>query len=75
MCGVQDQEVPCGTGNGPYTAAVAVLDSDMAQYVHDNTEDAGSLAHLVDSNGAPHRRAVLRVYKVSIGPLLPNQSC
>lgn len=37
--GVQDSEVPGGTGNAPYTAALAVLDSDMAQYVHDNTED------------------------------------
>jgi hypothetical protein len=37
--GVQDSEVPGGTGNPAYTAALAVLDSDMAQYIHDNTED------------------------------------
>ena len=37
--GVQDPEVPGGTGNPLYTAAVAVLDSDMAQYIHDNTDD------------------------------------
>jgi hypothetical protein len=37
--GVQDSEVPGGTGNQAYTDALAVLDSDMAQYVHDNTED------------------------------------
>src|SRR5689334_1973622 len=37
--GVVDSEVPGGTGNAAYTAALAVLDSDMAQYVHDNTED------------------------------------
>lgn len=37
--GVQDDEVPGGTGNGPYTAALAQLDEDMAQYVHDNTDD------------------------------------
>jgi hypothetical protein len=37
--GVQDSEVPGGTGNAAYTAALSVLDSDMAQYVHDNTED------------------------------------
>ncbi len=37
--GIQDQEVPGGTGNAAYTAALSVLDSDMAQYVHDNTED------------------------------------
>jgi hypothetical protein len=37
--GIQDGEVPGGTGNSAYTAALAVLDADMAQYVHDNTED------------------------------------
>ncbi len=37
--GVQDSEVPGGTGNAAYTNALSVLDSDMAQYVHDNTED------------------------------------
>jgi hypothetical protein len=37
--GVQDSEVPGGSGNPLYTAALAVLDSDMAQYVHDNTDD------------------------------------
>jgi hypothetical protein len=39
LCGIQDSEVPGGTGNPAFTAAVSVLDSDMAQYVHDNTED------------------------------------
>jgi len=39
LCGIQDPEVPGGSGNAPFTAAVAVLDEDMAQYVHDNTED------------------------------------
>ena len=39
LCGIQDSEVPGGTGNPEYTAALSVLDSDMAQYVHDNTED------------------------------------
>ena len=37
--GVQDSEVPGGSGNPAYTAALSVLDSDMAQYVHDNTDD------------------------------------
>lgn len=37
--GVQDSEVPGGTGNAAYTAALAMLDADMAQYVHDNTDD------------------------------------
>jgi hypothetical protein len=37
--GIQDSEVPGGSGNPAYTAALTVLDSDMAQYVHDNTDD------------------------------------
>ncbi len=37
--GIPDPEVPGGTGNPLYTAALAVLDEDMAQYVHDNTDD------------------------------------
>jgi len=32
-------EVPGGSGNAAYTAALQVLDADMAQYVHDNTDD------------------------------------
>jgi hypothetical protein len=37
--GIQDNEVPGGSGSIAYTAALAVLDEDMAQYIHDNTED------------------------------------
>ena len=37
--GIQDHEVPGGTGNKAYTEAVAQLDEDMAQYIHDNTDD------------------------------------
>src|SRR2546426_11153918 len=37
--GIQDSEVPGGSGNATYTKALAVLDADMAQYIHDNTED------------------------------------
>ncbi len=37
--GIQDSEVPGGSGSPGYTAALAVLDSDMSQYIHDNTED------------------------------------
>jgi hypothetical protein len=39
LCGIPDSEVPGGTGNPLFTAALAMLDADMAQYVHDNTED------------------------------------
>jgi hypothetical protein len=39
LCGIPDSEVPGGTGNPAFTTALSVLDSDMAQYVHDNTDD------------------------------------
>lgn len=39
LAGIQDREEPSGHGNHAYTAALAVLDSDMAQYIHDNTDD------------------------------------
>ena len=37
--GVQDDEVPGGTGNKDYTEAIEVLDEDMPIYIHDNTDD------------------------------------
>jgi hypothetical protein len=39
LCGIQDGEVPGGTGNSAFTEALKQLDGDMDQYVHDNTED------------------------------------
>lgn len=39
LCGIPDKEVPGGSGNPAFTAALSVLDADMAQYVHDNTDD------------------------------------
>jgi Ferritin-like domain len=39
LAGIQDREVPGGSGNPAYTNAVAMLDSDMSQYIHDNTDD------------------------------------
>jgi hypothetical protein len=37
--GIQDSEVPGGSGSPAYTAALKKLDGDMDQYIHDNTED------------------------------------
>ncbi|HXA43245.1 MAG TPA: ferritin-like domain-containing protein [Candidatus Solibacter sp.] len=37
--GIQDDEVPGGGGSDKYIAALTVLDGDMPQYIHDNTED------------------------------------
>ncbi|MBV8942995.1 MAG: twin-arginine translocation signal domain-containing protein, partial [Solirubrobacterales bacterium] len=39
LAGVQDGEVPGGSGNRAYTNAILKLDSDMSQYIHDNTDD------------------------------------
>jgi Ferritin-like domain len=40
LAGTQDGELPGLTGGNPlYTLAVNQLDGDMAQYIHDNTED------------------------------------
>jgi len=39
LAGVQDSEVPGGSGNAPYTKAISVLDADMPIYIHDNTDD------------------------------------
>lgn len=33
--GIQDSEVPGGSGDPAYTEALAVLDEDMDQYTHD----------------------------------------
>ena len=46
--GIQDNEVPGGSGNSVYTEALAQLDEDMPQYIHDNTED--ELTHEVFIN-------------------------
>ncbi len=56
--GIQDSEVPGGSGSPGYTAALAVLDSDMSQYIHDNTEDEFTHftfinAYLVSKGGNP----------------------
>ena len=37
--GIQDSEVPGGTGSPAYVTKLQNLDGDMPQYIHDNTED------------------------------------
>jgi hypothetical protein len=56
--GVQDDEVPGGTGNQDYTEAIEVLDEDMPIYIHDNTDDEITHhtflnAYLVSKGAAP----------------------
>jgi Ferritin-like domain len=55
--GTQDNEVSGVNGGNPlYTAALAILDGDMAQYIHDNTDDeishASFLKNYLESKGA-----------------------
>jgi len=55
--GVQDNEVSgVNGGNVPYTQALLILDGDMAQYIHDNTDDeishARFLGNYLESKGA-----------------------
>jgi rubrerythrin len=56
LAGIQDRAVPGGSGNPAFTAAVAKLDADMAQYIHDNTHDemthVGFLNAYLKSRGA-----------------------
>jgi hypothetical protein len=47
--GIQDSEVPGGSGSAGYTAALKVLDGDMDQYIHDNTEDEISHFTFIDA--------------------------
>jgi hypothetical protein len=56
--GLQDNEVPGGSGNAAYTNALATLDEDMAIYIHDNTDDEFTHqnflnAYLVSKGAAP----------------------
>ena len=55
--GTQDNEVSGVNGGNPlYTAALTILDGDMAQYIHDNTDDeishAAFLKAFLESKGA-----------------------
>jgi hypothetical protein len=56
--GIQDDEVPGGSGNEAYTKALEVLDEDMPDYIHDNTDDEITHhtflnAYLVSKGAAP----------------------
>src|SRR6266699_211365 len=57
--GIQDREVPGGSGNPDYTEALAVLDEDMDQYIHDNTED--ELSHFTFINAYLESRGATAV--------------
>jgi hypothetical protein len=68
--GIQDSEVPGGSGNPKYTADLQVLDADMPQYIHDNTDDEITHfqflnAYLVSRGGRPVSLEKFRTLKGS----------
>ena len=54
--GIQDDEVPGGSGNEAYTDALEVIEDEMQDYIHDNTDDEIThhqfLNAYLDSKGA-----------------------
>jgi len=57
--GIQDNEVKGGTGNPTYTNALKVLDGDMDQYIHDNTEDEFTHQNFINAYLASKGQATL----------------
>src|SRR5437762_11693756 len=56
--GIQDHEVPGGTGNEAYTKALELIEDEMQDYIHDNTDDEITHhqflnAYLVSKGAAP----------------------
>src|SRR5262245_57055877 len=56
--GIQDGEVPGGSGNEAYTEALEVIEDEMQDYIHDNTDDEITHhqflnAYLVSKGAAP----------------------
>jgi hypothetical protein len=63
LAGIQDSEVPGGTGNPAYHDAVAVLDEDMDQYIHDNTDDEISHAAFINAYLKAHGKQPVNLDK------------
>src|SRR4051794_35583840 len=56
--GIQDSEVPGGSGNPDYTEALEIIEDEMGDYIHDNTDDEITHhrflnAYLVSKGAAP----------------------
>jgi Ferritin-like domain len=67
--GIQDHEVPGGTGNEAYTDALEVIEDEMQDYIHDNTDDEITHhqflnAYLVSKGAAP---ANLHAFRTLMG--------
>ena len=76
LAGIQDNEVPGGSGNPAYTAALSKIDDDMPQYIHDNTDDEISHAQFLNaylvSKGAPP--VILDSFRVLPGSMATGSS-
>ncbi len=71
--GIQDKEVPGGSGNKPYTDLLIEIDGDMPQYIHDNTEDEFTHfnfinAYLMSKGAEPVNLDRFRTLKGSTAP-------
>jgi hypothetical protein len=67
--GIQDDEVPGGHGNEAYTDALELIEDEMQDYIHDNTDDEITHhqflnAYLVSKGAAP---AVLNRFRTLMG--------
>jgi hypothetical protein len=67
--GIQDHEVPGGHGNRAYTEALEVIEDEMRDYIHDNTDDEITHhqflnAYLVSRGAAP---ANLNAFRTLMG--------
>jgi len=63
LAGIQDGEVPGGSGNPAYTDAVKVLDGDMDQYIHDNTDDEMSHVSFINAYLQAHGKQSVNLDK------------
>jgi hypothetical protein len=63
LAGIQDSEVPGGSGSPAYAEAVAVLDGDMDQYIHDNTDDEISHAAFINAYLKAHGKQTVNLDK------------
>jgi hypothetical protein len=63
--GIQDDEVPGGSGNEAYTDALELIEDEMQDYIHDNTDDEITHhqflnAYLVSKGAAPANLGAFR---------------
>jgi hypothetical protein len=63
--GIQDHEVPGGSGNEAYTDALELIEDEMQDYIHDNTDDEITHhrflnAYLVSKGAAPANLSAFR---------------